>query len=96
MNSSGVGFLNQSTAAGVDAQGRKHKELREHLADPLKSPRAAYVGFDPTANSLTIGNLMGIMTLRRFQRPGISPSSSWAAAPASSATPPASPPSGNS
>ncbi len=67
------GLLNQSTAAGIDAQGRKHKELREHLADPLKSPRAAYVGYDPTADSLTIGNLVTIMLLVHFQRAGHRP-----------------------
>lgn len=36
-------------------------------------PWRAYVGFDPTAPSLTIGNLMGIMTLRRFQEAGHQP-----------------------
>jgi tyrosyl-tRNA synthetase len=67
------GLLNQSTASGVDAQGRKHKELREHLADPVKHPRAAYVGYDPTADSLTIGNLVTIMLLVHFQRAGHRP-----------------------
>ena len=33
----------------------------------------AYVGFDPTADSLTIGNLVGIMALARFQRAGHTP-----------------------
>ncbi|MDX2017765.1 MAG: tyrosine--tRNA ligase, partial [Planctomycetota bacterium] len=44
-------------------------ELIDHLADPA-TPRRAYVGFDPTADSLTIGNLVGIMNLARFQRAG--------------------------
>ena len=37
------------------------------------SPRKAYVGFDPTADSLTIGNLVGIMALARLQRCGHTP-----------------------
>ena len=44
-----------------------------HLADPAKNPRRAYVGFDPTADSLTIGNLVGIMALGRWQRAGHTP-----------------------
>jgi len=35
--------------------------------------RLAYVGFDPTADSLTIGNLVGIMALARWQRAGHTP-----------------------
>jgi tyrosyl-tRNA synthetase len=33
----------------------------------------AYIGFDPTASSLHIGNLLGLMTLARLQRYGHSP-----------------------
>lgn len=44
-----------------------------HLADPANNPRRAYVGFDPTADSLTIGNLVGIMALGRWQRAGHTP-----------------------
>src|SRR5499427_7816420 len=33
----------------------------------------AYIGFDPTASSLHIGNLLGLMTLSRLQRCGHSP-----------------------
>jgi tyrosyl-tRNA synthetase len=35
--------------------------------------KKAYVGFDPTADSLTIGNLVGIMTLARWQQAGHTP-----------------------
>ncbi len=38
-----------------------------------ESPRALYVGFDPTADSLHVGHMMGLMTLRRFQRAGHRP-----------------------
>ncbi len=33
----------------------------------------AYIGFDPTASSLHIGNLLGLVTLARLQRAGHSP-----------------------
>lgn len=44
-------------------------EARKHLA----TPRRVYCGFDPTADSLTIGNLVPIMLLRHFQRFGHTP-----------------------
>jgi tyrosyl-tRNA synthetase len=37
------------------------------------APRTLYCGFDPTADSLHVGHLMGVMTLRRFQRAGHRP-----------------------
>jgi tyrosyl-tRNA synthetase len=43
--------------------------LREHL----QSSRAVYCGFDPTRDSLTIGNLVPILLLRRFQQAGHRP-----------------------
>ena len=39
----------------------------------LKEPTAGYIGFDPTADSLHIGNLVQIMTLVHFQRCGHKP-----------------------
>ena len=38
-----------------------------------KGPVAAYAGFDPTADSLHVGNFMGIMALMHAQRNGIRP-----------------------
>ena len=38
-----------------------------------KELRAAYVGIDPTADSLHIGHLVGVMMLRHFQRAGHRP-----------------------
>src|SRR6056297_3851412 len=43
---------------------------QEHLNE---SPRAAYVGIDPTADSLHIGHLVGVMMLRHFQLAGHKP-----------------------
>jgi tyrosyl-tRNA synthetase len=45
----------------------------EELKDFLKQPRRVYVGFDPTAASLHIGNLVGICALRWFQIYGHTP-----------------------
>ncbi|RMB58526.1 tyrosine--tRNA ligase [Dokdonia sinensis] len=42
----------------------------EHLMEEMRS---AYVGFDPTADSLHIGNLVPIMLLAHFQRAGHRP-----------------------
>lgn len=44
--------------------------LREHLKDPAHHPRKIYAGFDPTAPSLTIGNLVPIMLLGHVKRAG--------------------------
>ena len=44
--------------------------LAEHLA---AGPRTAYCGFDPTAPSLQVGNLMPIMLLAQLQRAGHRP-----------------------
>lgn len=43
--------------------------LRQHLS----VPRKVYCGFDPTKDSLTIGNLVQILLLRRFQQAGHTP-----------------------
>ena len=42
----------------------------EHLAEQMRS---AYIGFDPTADSLHIGNLVPIMLLAHYQRCGHRP-----------------------
>jgi len=53
------GFIDQMT----------HEELRSRVNLPIK----AYVGFDPTADSLHLGNLVGIMGLAWFQKFGHTP-----------------------
>lgn len=45
-------------------------EIEEHLTKGMAS---AYLGFDPTADSLHIGHLVGVMTLLHFQRAGHKP-----------------------
>jgi tyrosyl-tRNA synthetase len=44
--------------------------VEEHLSEEMRS---AYVGFDPTADSLHIGNLVPIMLLAHYQRCGHKP-----------------------
>ncbi|WP_077616386.1 tyrosine--tRNA ligase [Caenibacillus caldisaponilyticus] len=46
---------------------------REGLQEALKEPIALYCGFDPTADSLHIGNLLQIIVLKRFQEAGHTP-----------------------
>jgi len=43
------------------------QHLRRHLAE---GRRTVYCGFDPTAPSLQLGNLMPLMLLRHFQLAG--------------------------
>ncbi len=53
------GFIDQMTS----------DDLREHVS----SPRKVYVGFDPTADSLHLGNLIPVMGLAWFQKFGHTP-----------------------
>ncbi len=45
----------------------------EAVRDLLKEPTTCYVGFDPTASSLHLGNLVPIMALAHMQRTGHRP-----------------------
>ncbi|MGY6741270.1 MAG: tyrosine--tRNA ligase [Cecembia sp.] len=45
-------------------------DLEQHLKEGMRS---AYLGFDPTADSLHIGHLVGVMTLLHFQLAGHKP-----------------------
>ena len=61
---SGAAVLNELEQRGLL---QDHTD-REALAERLDSgPTTVYCGFDPTADSLHIGNLQSIMLLRRFQ-----------------------------
>ncbi|MFM2142821.1 MAG: hypothetical protein RLZZ476_1365, partial [Verrucomicrobiota bacterium] len=42
----------------------------EAIHEALKTPQTFYCGFDPTADSLHIGNLLPLMALRRVQEHG--------------------------
>ena len=54
---------------GLIAQTTDEKALRE----ALKKPITLYVGFDPTAPSIHVGNLVVLFVLRRFQLAGHNP-----------------------
>jgi tyrosyl-tRNA synthetase len=55
------GLINQTT---------DDENLPRWLAE---KPRTLYIGFDPTAESLHVGHLVALMTLRRFQMAGHRP-----------------------
>ncbi|WP_372747664.1 tyrosine--tRNA ligase [Litorivivens sp.] len=57
-------------ARGLIAQMSSDEELEKHLNE---SPRTLYCGFDPTADSLHIGSLVPLLTLKRFQLAGHKP-----------------------
>ncbi len=61
--------------ADLEARGLVHDATdRRALASRLaESPVGVYCGFDPTADSLHAGHLLGVVTLRRFQRAGHRP-----------------------
>lgn len=65
-----VDLLGQLHARGLLAQVSNEKALAEHLSS---APRTVYCGFDPTADSLHIGNLVPLLALRRFQLAGHRP-----------------------
>src|SRR5688572_30274155 len=55
-------------------RGLFHQATSEDLGQHLETPgRQIYIGFDPTRDSLTIGNLVPILLLRRFQLAGHRP-----------------------
>lgn len=63
-------FVSRLSARGMLHQCSDEAALRAHLAS---GTRTAYVGYDPTADSLTIGNLVTIMLLRHWQESGHTP-----------------------
>ena len=62
-------LLDDLQARGLIAQMTGDQQLYEHLS----APRTLYCGFDPTADSLHIGSLVPLLTLRRFQLAGHKP-----------------------
>ncbi len=64
-------FLQDLQFRGLFFQATDNETLDELLCS--KEPIVAYIGFDPTASSLHVGNLSQIMTLRLLQRHGHKP-----------------------
>jgi len=70
MSSSENELLADLHARGLIAQSTDDLGLSEHLNE---QPRSLYCGFDPTADSLHIGSLVPLLTLKRFQQAGHKP-----------------------
>lgn len=63
-------FIAECAARGFIHQGTNLEELDARMA---QGPVVAYLGFDPTATSLHVGNLVQIMLLRLLQKTGHKP-----------------------
>ncbi len=70
MASQNLDLIADLKARGLVAQMTGGGELEDHLAAGV---RTLYCGFDPTADSLHIGSLVPLLTLRRFQLAGHKP-----------------------
>ena len=68
--SSGAQLLQELSERGLRQDSTDPVELQQRLDE---GPVRLYCGFDPTADSLHIGNLQSIMLLRRFQLAGHAP-----------------------
>jgi tyrosyl-tRNA synthetase len=66
----GIDILDELEWRGLIAQSTDLDALRRDLAEGVLT---LYAGFDPTAPSLHAGNLVPLLTLRRFQQAGARP-----------------------
>ena len=58
----------------LEWRGAIHQKTDENIGAWLNEKRRTmYIGFDPTADSLHVGHLVQMMTLRRFQQAGHRP-----------------------
>src|ERR1035438_786004 len=62
-------ILNDLRSRGLAAQ----ESSPEGITELLTASQAVYCGFDPTASSLHVGNLVPLLALRRFQLLGHHP-----------------------
>ena len=65
-----MSFLDELRWRGLLHQTTADEELANHLSGGM---RTAYCGWDPTSDSLTIGNLVPIMLMAHWQRAGHRP-----------------------
>ncbi|NQZ31392.1 MAG: tyrosine--tRNA ligase [Oceanospirillaceae bacterium] len=63
-------LLEELSSRGLIAQMTSEAELAQHLENQSVT---LYCGFDPTADSLHIGSLVPLLTLKRFQQHGHKP-----------------------
>jgi len=66
----GADILTDLAARGLVHDSTDPEALRRRLAE---GPVTVYAGFDPTADSLHVGNLVPLLLLRRFQEAGHRP-----------------------
>src|SRR5260221_7863462 len=60
--------------ADLQSRGLVHQATSEELPGILRSGSVtAYIGFDPTADSLHVGSLLPVLALARLQRAGHKP-----------------------
>lgn len=57
----------------MDGDGSIFFACRREVETLLKQPQTIYAGFDPTADSLHLGNLLALIGLLHFQRAGHQP-----------------------
>lgn len=57
----------------LESRGLIEESSSDELGKFLKTPRTLYLGIDPTAASLHLGNLVGLIVLRMFQKFGHRP-----------------------
>ena len=62
-----MGFIEELKSRNILAQITHEEELISHLAE---KKRSAYVGYDPTADSLHVGHLIPTLVMRRWQKAG--------------------------
>ncbi len=67
-----LSILHELQWRGLVSDMANRDEL-ERLLAPGAAPVTLYVGFDPTADSLHLGHLIGLLILRRFQKAGHRP-----------------------
>jgi tyrosyl-tRNA synthetase len=65
-----IDLINELRWRGLLHQATDEAGLRSHLSSGV---RRGYAGFDPTADSLTIGNLVPVILLAHLQRAGHTP-----------------------
>ncbi|MDO8273516.1 MAG: tyrosine--tRNA ligase [Gammaproteobacteria bacterium] len=69
MSATSINIINDLESRGLVSQMTSGDELKTFLS----RSRTLYSGFDPTAESLHIGNLVPLLALRRFQLAGHTP-----------------------
>lgn len=65
--------MKQSVIEVLEKRGFVDSLTSQDLKEICQKPISFYIGFDPTAESLHLGNLMGIVALTWFQRYGHKP-----------------------